>query len=165
MTVPIGGIIWWNSSLGSIPSGFYLCNGTNGTIDLRDKFVPGAGSSYSPGNTGGALSHDLTHTHGQGTFTATTSINHFHDTYSVSGQTDDAVPAIITIRGFDPPYPPGPDEADAIAGDDTHYHTWDNLVPIGGGEHSHPVSVPSTEGEVVDNRPPYYALYLIQRIS
>jgi hypothetical protein len=51
--IPSGSIIIWSGSIGSIPVGYYLCNGSNGTPDLRDKFVVGAGSTYAVGNTGG----------------------------------------------------------------------------------------------------------------
>ena len=54
--VPSGGIIMWSGSIGSIPSGYVLCNGSNGTPDLRDRFVVGSGTSYSVGNTGGFTS-------------------------------------------------------------------------------------------------------------
>jgi hypothetical protein len=62
---PAGGIIMWNGSVGSIPSGWYLCNGSNGTPDLRDRFVVGAGSTYAVNATGGSanailVSHDHT---------------------------------------------------------------------------------------------------------
>ena len=57
-TVPLGGIIMWSGSKDNLPSGFVLCNGqtSNGytTPDLRDRFVVGAGSSYSVGSKGGA---------------------------------------------------------------------------------------------------------------
>ena len=46
-------ILLWSGSTGSIPSGFVLCNGSNSTPDLRDRFVVGAGNSYAVGNTGG----------------------------------------------------------------------------------------------------------------
>ena len=54
--VPSGIIAVWSGSEGSIPSGWYLCNGSNGTPDLRNRFIVGAGSgsSYSVGNTGGS---------------------------------------------------------------------------------------------------------------
>jgi len=51
--VPSGCIVIWSGSSGSIPSGWYLCNGSNSTPDLRDRFVVGAGSTYAVGNTGG----------------------------------------------------------------------------------------------------------------
>jgi len=54
--IPAGGIIMWSGSIGAIPTGYYLCNGSNGTPDLRDRFVVGAGSTYAVGNTGGFTS-------------------------------------------------------------------------------------------------------------
>ena len=62
-------IILWYGNTGNIPTGFVLCDGNNSTPDLRDRFVVGAGSAYSPGDTGGANSVTLTvnqipaHTH------------------------------------------------------------------------------------------------------
>jgi len=62
-----GMIMMYNGS--SAPSGWAICNGSNGTPDLRDRFIVGTGSSYSLGNTGGANSVTLTlnqipaHTH------------------------------------------------------------------------------------------------------
>lgn len=59
-SVPKGSILPWYGNLNSIPSGFSLCNGQNGTPDLRDRFLVGAGSSYSLGATGGEAKHTLT---------------------------------------------------------------------------------------------------------
>lgn len=52
--IPSGMIALWSGSVASIPSGWYLCNGSNGTPDLRDRFVVGAGSTYSVADTGGS---------------------------------------------------------------------------------------------------------------
>ena len=52
--VPTGCIVIWSGASSAIPSGWYLCNGSNGTPDLRDRFVVGVGSTYSVGNTGGS---------------------------------------------------------------------------------------------------------------
>ena len=41
-SVPSGFIGMWSGTISTIPSGWYLCNGSNGTPDLRDKFVIGA---------------------------------------------------------------------------------------------------------------------------
>lgn len=57
---PAGGIIIWSGAATNIPSGWALCDGTNGTPDLRSRFVLGAGSSYSVGATGGEETHKLT---------------------------------------------------------------------------------------------------------
>ena len=62
--IPAGAILLWNGSVGSIPSGWYLCNGSNGTPDLRDRFVVGAGSTYSVNATGGSADAIVvSHTH------------------------------------------------------------------------------------------------------
>lgn len=38
-TMPSGGIIMWSGTIASIPTGWALCNGANGTPDLTDKFI------------------------------------------------------------------------------------------------------------------------------
>jgi hypothetical protein len=65
--IPSGGIFLWSGSIGSIPAGYVLCNGSNGTPDLRDRFVVGAGSTYAVDATGGSadsvvVSHNHTAT-------------------------------------------------------------------------------------------------------
>ena len=90
--IPSGAIILWSGAIGSIPSGWLLCNGTSGTPDLRDRFIVGAGSTYAVAATGGATTATLgttnlpSHTHSisaSGT-TSTVDINHTH---SFSAQT------------------------------------------------------------------------------
>jgi microcystin-dependent protein len=54
-----GMILEWGYDKGTIPNGFQLCDGTNGTPDLRDKFVPCAGGKYQVGDTGGEEKHTL----------------------------------------------------------------------------------------------------------
>jgi microcystin-dependent protein len=58
--VPVGGIIMWSGSsaaAASIPN-WHICDGTNGTPDLRERFIIGAGSN--PVNaTGGTASTTL----------------------------------------------------------------------------------------------------------
>ena len=58
--VPSGCILLWSGSVGSIPSGFVLCNGSNSTPDLRDKFIVGAGNTYTVGQTGGYTTATIT---------------------------------------------------------------------------------------------------------
>jgi len=58
--IPSGVIVMWSGSITSIPSGWALCDGTNGTPDLRNEFIIGAGSSYAVGSIGGSSTH--THT-------------------------------------------------------------------------------------------------------
>jgi len=62
--IPTGGIIIWSGSTGSIPAGWLLCNGTNGTPDLRDRFIVGAGNTYAVNATGGSTDAIVvSHTH------------------------------------------------------------------------------------------------------
>ena len=43
--IPSGSIVLWSGSIGSIPVGWYLCDGTNGTPNLKNSFIVGAGGS------------------------------------------------------------------------------------------------------------------------
>jgi hypothetical protein len=62
--IPSGVITMWFGSIASIPSGWYLCDGTNGTPNLRDRFVVGAGTTYAVDATGGSANATLvSHTH------------------------------------------------------------------------------------------------------
>ena len=62
--IPSGGIIIWSGSSTSIPTGWLLCDGTNSTPDLRNRFVVGAGSTYAVGATGGSADAIVvSHTH------------------------------------------------------------------------------------------------------
>lgn len=58
--IPTGLISIWYGAVDSIPDGWALCDGTNGTPDLRDRFVLGAGGKYGVGAKGGEETHRLT---------------------------------------------------------------------------------------------------------
>ena len=59
-----GMIMLWSGSIGSIPSGWTLCNGSNGAPDLRNRFVMAAGDAYSVAQTGGSADAVVvSHTH------------------------------------------------------------------------------------------------------
>jgi hypothetical protein len=76
-TIPAGLIAIWSGSTGSIPAGWTLCNGTNGTPDLRNSFIIGAGSTYAVGQTGGSADAIVVaHTH------TITDPGHLHNTAS-----------------------------------------------------------------------------------
>lgn len=80
--IPTGVITMWYGSIASIPSGWYLCDGANGTPNLQDKFIVGAGSTYAVAATGGSANAILvSHTHtttSSSTFTGTALGTHTH---------------------------------------------------------------------------------------
>jgi hypothetical protein len=80
-TIPLGVISLWYGSIGSVPTGWYLCDGSNGTPDLRNRFIVGAGSTYSVAATGGSADAIVvTHTH-----TATSTVTETPHQHSYSG--------------------------------------------------------------------------------
>jgi hypothetical protein len=85
-TIPAGIISLWYGSIGSVPVGWYLCDGANGTPDLRDRFIVGAGSTYSVAATGGSANAIVvSHNH-----TATSAVSdptHTHGYFNMSGST------------------------------------------------------------------------------
>lgn len=74
-SVPSGLISMWSGTIATIPSGWVLCNGSNGTPDLRNRFIIGAhsdsagvaystvtGSNTTTGGTKDAIVVSHTHT-------------------------------------------------------------------------------------------------------
>lgn len=84
--IPAGGIFLWSGSIGSIPAGYALCNGSNGTPDLRDRFVVGAGSTYAVNATGGSAdSVVVSHTHSATSTVTDPGHLHTFTNYSTAG--------------------------------------------------------------------------------
>jgi len=139
-TVPIGGIILWSGSVESIPGGYALCNGNNGTPNLQDRFVIGAGSGYDVNDTGGSADAVVvSHTH---TGRVTGSGTHGH-TYDRS------------------------DKGTGAEGGSTGVHDYNSpTAVIGSGTHNHGVEI-NSEGVSGTNAnlPPYYTLAYIMRTS
>jgi hypothetical protein len=78
---PAGVIVLWSGSIGSIPAGWALCNGNNGTPDLRNRFIVGAGSTYSVDATGGSADAIVvSHTHTATSVVTDPGHNHTVDT-------------------------------------------------------------------------------------
>ena len=50
-------IMLWNGTKNDIPKGWAICNGENGTPDLRDRFILGAGGTEDSGKSGDADKH------------------------------------------------------------------------------------------------------------
>jgi hypothetical protein len=58
--IPRGVVVLWSGQINALPSGWAICDGGNGTPDLRDQFIVGAGRAYGVGATGGEALHRLT---------------------------------------------------------------------------------------------------------
>lgn len=94
--IPAGIITLWSGAISAIPAGWTLCNGSNSTPDLRDRFVVGAGTTYAVGATGGAntVTLDATmipgHTHSVSASGTTSSAGDHTHTFSgtTSGQSN-----------------------------------------------------------------------------
>jgi hypothetical protein len=146
--VPDGAILMWSGSIAAIPPSFVLCDGTNGTPDLRDRFIVGAGSSFAPLATGGTKDAVV--------------VSHTH-TGTVSGSTDavgDHVHSVGRVAGGSGPlqFTPG-----AGMGDITP-----NTSPA--GAHSHTLNgsiVVASAGESGTNKnlPPFFALAFIMKVA
>lgn len=60
--IPSGLIAVWSGAVVAIPTGWFLCDGNNGTPDLRARFIVGAGGAIAPDATGGSENHTHTFT-------------------------------------------------------------------------------------------------------
>jgi hypothetical protein len=137
-SVPQGGIIIWSGSVGAVPTGWLLCDGTNGTPNLRDRFIVGAGSTYSVNSTGGSADAVVVaHTH-----TGTTDSNGTHSHTAEIGDFEEMGGKIGAGGGT-----PGLQYSTNTAG--AHTHTFTTGTSGVSGTNA--------------NLPPYYALAYIMK--
>ena len=176
---PSGGIIMWSGTIANIPTGWNICDGTNGTPNLTDRFIVGSktdsGATHDIGDTGGANSITLSsgqlpsHTHGVGNLSADTGGAHTHtgNTSTVGNHTHSGggLGAAIygafntsTFKGY---------SADSTTTNTgaagSHSHT---VTINSGGSHSHNIAGNTGalgSGDSVDNRPAYFALAFIMK--
>lgn len=139
--VPSGTIVLWSGSVASIPTGWVLCNGSNSTPDLRNRFVVGAGSTYAVNATGGtADAIVVAHTH---TGTTVSSGDHNH---TITLQNQNNQNGTVTGGGTVP-------QTSTTTG------TTNNA-----GTHTHTFTTDSTGSSGTNaNLPPYYALCYIMK--
>ena len=165
--IPVGGIIMWSGTDGSIPSNWQLCDGTNGTPNLIDRFIVGRGSAYAADATGGSADAVIvTHDH-----TATSSVTdsgHDHHLFKSGnyGANQNQGASNLTTTNF-------PASGTGPSGKYEGYNIW--------GQGSEPdVGLSSSESTGITvgttmteegvsgtnkNLPPYYAIAYIMRMS
>lgn len=145
--IPSGIICLWSGSVDNIPDGWALCNGKNGTEDLRDKFVIGAGNSYAVNATGGSASQAVNLSGNTGATTLTVNQMPSHN-HTAGGE-------------YARNYPYGIRYSDDSAPE--MYNSLNDLTTGatgGSGSHSHSLSGSAT----VSTLPPYYAKCYIQKL-
>ena len=150
--LPTGVILMWSGAISNIPSGWYLCDGTNGTPDLRDRFVVGAGSTYAVAATGGSANAIVVaHTH-----TATTSsYNHTHFAATSGSGSPGGGPYMGN-------YNPG--NADNFKPSLSGSTSTPDICTTSTDTHSHTLTTDSTGVSGTNaNLPPYYALAYIMK--
>ena len=140
-----GMIIMWNGLPNDVPTGWALCNGANGTPNLTDRFIVGAGNNYGYGATGGTKDATL--------------VSHNH---TVSGSTSGAGGHSHTVSKASSSTI-GSGTAGFQAGNS--YAGTSNTSSVGNHTHSWSGSI-STKGSSATNKnlPPYFALCYIMRL-
>ena len=183
--MPVGGIIMWSGSESNIPSGWALCDGQNGTPDLRDRFILGAGAAKQPGDTGGSETATLStlnlpaHTHSFSNGQAASSGSHSHsDTFSISSAGSHSHQFTVSTRaGVSDDKAPVVSEFDGVGRgtnsqsyntttSGNHTHSLTGSVSSAGA-HTHTVTgtIGSTgSGNAFSILPPYYALCFIMKL-
>lgn len=188
--VPAGAIVIWSGAIASIPSGWALCDGTNGTPDLRNRFVIGAGGTRSPAATGGAVTHTHTVT---STFTGT-AVLHGHTasstftgsasahTHTASATFTGTSTTLNATNGVSRYWVDNYVTGSGTAPDNTHTHTWTpagtvsvsvgnaSLTPTGSvtttitDANATPTGTVATTLSSDGTLPPYYALAFIMKL-
>ena len=184
-----GMIILWSGNTGNIPSGFVLCDGNNGTPNLTDRFVVGAGAAYSPGATGGSSSVTLStsqlpsHNHSfSGSSSHSHTINNHTHTFSASTNNQGShvhnllynhgafggSSGAVTPRSGNTPVVPGISGRVSSEGGHSHSMSGTTGNPSNRGTNTQTVTISGNTGSIgsgssVENRPPYYALCYIMK--
>lgn len=180
--VPVGGIIIWSGSIASLSglANWKLCDGTNGTPNLRDKFIVGAGNTYGVAANGGTTTNTLTaanlpaHTHNYNGNTNGQSASHTHGIMD-NGHSHGPLGANSFVianspGGFDIVVTGGSGEsAHGYNGSTSVSYTGINSTLGPSTDHTHYYSGTTDNGTgagtAVNNLPPYYALAYIMRVA
>lgn len=154
--IPTGVIVMWSGSVATIPTGWAICDGTNGTPNLTGRFVVHAdadtGGTYNVGGTGGqnAITDVPAHTHDAGTLVTSSDGDHRHEV-AFDGNNNNS----LNVGSGKP-----------VLTDYLQSATFDSGNTSEAGAHTHTISGSTAEtgSASVDVRPPYYALAYIMKL-
>jgi hypothetical protein len=171
--VPENLTVMWSGSIDLIPSGWVLCDGTNGTPDLRERFVMGASSGEEVGEQGG----NEEHTHEVGAHQHEVAMPpHAHDLPEFIAATEpvgDHTHELSDYVGAE--FPSGwpeneevcrPDHSHTISADGAHSHAL--TIPARAtleDEGSSYTSLGATTLDPEGNIPPYYKLAFVMKLG
>ena len=161
-SVPSGGIIMWSGSIAAIPTGWFLCNGANGTPNLTNRFIVAAGGTYAVGASGGSADAVVvTHTHTGSTGNQSNNHTHGFTTDFAGDHQHGYVRPIDTGGGWgDGAERSQANDNTASAGSHQHTGTTGNVS----ADHTHLITLNSAGVSGVNaNLPPYYALAYIMK--
>lgn len=86
--IPRNIIAMWLGTLSTIPTGWVLCDGTNGTVDMRERHLKITGTVGSVGATGGSNTHthaSQSHSHTLTAHSHSTTVDHVSVGITVTG--------------------------------------------------------------------------------
>ena len=151
-SVPPGSILPWRGNLADMPEGFALCDGSNGTPDLRDRFIVGAGTEYNLNDTGGEKEVLLE---------AEQTASHYH--YFGWNSSNNTGYFLSYGNSKSPQFPPLPPLVHAQKWNGSNGGNWSTTRSGENLATSLAVGVDATKPH--ENRPPYYALYYIMKLD
>ena len=165
--VPTGTIIMWYGTIsGNYPiigsevnTNWHVCNGYNGTPDLRNRFIVGSGLNYSLNATGGSPTPSHTHTLDPPSTSTTTAGNHTH---SVSGPSSSDTYSGATFSKRKGVFSGCADVCNGyVISNKDHTHSVSSS-----GSHSHNLDILSTTSGLgsITNNPEYHSLYYIIKL-
>lgn len=159
--LPHGMIIDWYGTADTIPSGWALCNGLNGTPDLRGRMTICVNDSHPFKQTGGSESESLSiqqipsHGHDGKTTGADNVIGKFSATVRPGYGKYRNGNGIVTVESRE----------DSKIGGGDHDTDWVTNYAINIGKISYSIKTNNTGGnQPHNNMPPYYAIYKIMKL-
>ena len=139
--MPINSIILWYDSIANIPAGWVLCDGANGTPDLRNKFIKGVSTDTDKGGQFGSSTHV-----------------HTNQSTVVGGDHNHSIQ--VTLSGNAGGLNYVAEGGSQVAAGNGHQHSG-SVTSENSGTHSHTV----LETSAGNSLPPFIQVYFIMKVA